>query len=231
MTIDEINDTLNDEASRNAIVNACNAMPNLTSSKIYGHPMLEDGPQSLANILQQVHHVKELEISILLIGKESKIDWKVDKTVAEKQQLQVLRIELGDCTFMQSFNSANRVIEFMLQSCPSLRKFEIDGYIDEPQEDGVLEFDFSHLKQLQNIKVDIYGLSHYKLDVPGKEKRCWLDVDTPLVDSLEDDDRMYDDERNNADDYKFHIYLKWFQKNAPSIKLHNPKKNRYASQW
>lgn len=139
---------------------------------------------------------------------------------------------------MSKFSNANRSIEFMLQSCPALKRFEIEGSIDEPQDDGVLQFDFSHLKQLKHIKVYISGLPYYQLDVPAKKKLRWLDVNTPLIDSLDDnrmdddsmdDDSMDDDESSNANDYKFYIYLKWSQKNAPSIKLRNPR-NGYAMQ-
>lgn len=77
MTMDLVDEEFNNEGFSNAIVETCKQMPNLVSLRIYGNILSkEPRPQFLANILQQVHHVKVLDISRLSITRGSdKIDF------------------------------------------------------------------------------------------------------------------------------------------------------------
>lgn len=82
---------------------------------------------------------------------------------------------------MTAFEESNKFIDFVLQSCPKLVQFEIEGDFEEKSEDGVLRFDFSHLEYLKAFKIGIESPDYYKLNVPGKENDRWLNLDTRYV--------------------------------------------------
>lgn len=85
---------------------------------------------------------------------------------------------IGSQDGFSGFEETNKFIDFVLRSCLSLVKFEIDGMFDEVEENSVLRFDFSHLKHLKSFSIDINAPNYYKLNVPGKENDRWVTLDT-----------------------------------------------------
>lgn len=97
----------------------------------------------------------------------------------------------------------------MFLSCPLLEKFEIKGDVSTNYVGGIgLRFNFVLLEHLKSIKVDIGGISHYKLGVPGKENQDWRNLDVTRPPPVP-----------NTAAVSIYIELTWLQNTVTTIKL------------
>lgn len=106
-----------------------------------------------------------------------------------------------------------------------METFEIRGESGDLIVTGALRFDFSILKHLRNIKVEIGGVFYYKLDIPEKKTHDrWINLDTPMEASSADFDDGLDDSDDSDDGWghsKFYIDLTWSNELVRSVKLLN----------
>lgn len=188
-----------------AIVDACGSMPRLYTLQIYnGEGLQFYEPCFLAKLMQKAHHVKVLHFGPMDVW-DVNVGMTINVKEAKNQQLRVLSLDIGDNERFFDFSLANKTIDFMLHLCPLLKDFSIGGDLQQPEEkNGVLRFDFSHLEHLQSNDTEMYGLSYYKLNLPGKEMHRWLNMETPYmgprIDSDEDSNNDDSDESNSDSD-------------------------------
>lgn len=201
----------------NTLVQTFKRMSDLHKLRIRTHEMREyNGPHILVNILQSVHHLEELEMDVLSIGKAIESTSTLTNG-SEYQQLEVLKLNIRSHHHNKFYElgAANQSMESVLQSCPLLEEFKIEGEILMYRA-RELRFDFSHLKYLKSIKMEIEGECYYKLNIPGKKDGLWLDLETPYVENSGSTAFRGQTIIRGAD---LVIGLTWSLENAPSVTL------------
>lgn len=106
------------------------------------------------------------------------------------------------------------MIDFVLRSRPFLLEFKITGSIEDLEDlekDGVLRFDFSHLKNLRETKVLIEALN-----VPGNKNRRWFGLNIPYKEKMKKIGVRNDTGESSKNELKFCVDLTWSVENPPS---------------